>query len=303
MNHSPQVIAFTDVYGGSDATAPSFNKPRYIRGGSLNTPISLGVVPGNGLRVTGTIGAESGTQTLFFLFRAAEPRRIALQRVPLNPYTDQYITLGLRGPDGNAIPLRPEAPPSAQDATTVVISGGRVPRLREGYVDFDYWDAGYAEAEDLFFNTPPAASTDSGTADKIASLVPEASEKLLPGDYVITVSSSQWPALPFRLQVLARPAEELGGVASFSVEGTGRVGLFDLDGFAVFQVDASGQMSRLYTFGANSSFSYSADSYWEDGYALNDGAAGDVPNPQVADFSITATALVQRLSPLQGAFF
>ena len=273
MNHSPQVIAFTDVYGGSDATAPSFNKPRYIRGGSLNTPISLGVVPGNGLRVTGTIGAESGTQTLFFLFRAAEPRRIALQRVPLNPYTDQYITLGLRGPDGNAIPLRPEAPPSVQDATAVVISGGRVPRLREGYVDFDYWDVGYAEAEDLFFNTPPAASTDSGTADKIASLVPEASEKLLPGDYVITVSSSQWPSLPFHLQIFASPTEELKGAATFAVEGAGRVGLLDLEGLGDFQVDASGQLSRLYMLGVN------------------------------ADFSITATALMQRLSPLQGLFF
>ena len=209
----------------------------------------------------------------------------------------------MRGADGNAIPVQSEAPPIPQSEVIRLIAGGGTLELQGGYVESDYWDEDYAEAEGLVLNIPQAVSTEFGTTQEIDSLVEAAGNERPAGVYTFTVSSSQWPPLPFRVQVLARPSEELHGLATLTVEGDGRVGLFDLDGLADFQIDGSGHLARLYTLGANELISYAADHYWEDGYAVNDGLAESEANPQVADFTITPTALVQRLSPLQGLFF
>jgi hypothetical protein len=253
--------------------------------------------------IEGLVGAQSGTQTLFFRFYAPRPARIGLRKVPLNPYADQYIALGLRGADGNAIPVLPEAPSEQPVGVTTLGATGGVIQLQGGYVPTGYWDEGYGEAEGLVLNIPPAISTEFGTAFEIDSLVAAAGKERPAGVYTFTVSSSQWPPLPFRLQILARPSEDLHGTATLSVEGAGRVGLFALGGFADFQIDAAGHLARLYTLGANELVSYAFDQYWEDGYAVSDGLAASVPTPQVADFSLTPTAEVQRLSPLQGLFF
>jgi hypothetical protein len=302
MDQSPAVQALVASYGGSDSTRPDFNRLRYVKFSSTHEPRDLGQIPEGAMVLDGLVGAQSGTQTLFFRFYAPRPARIGLRRVPLNPYTDQYISLALRGADGNAIAVQPEAPP-AQAASVVSIAGGAILELQGGYIESDYWDEGYAEAEGLVLNIPPVISAEFGTTQEIDSLVAAAGDERPAGVYTITVSSSQWPPLPFRLQVLARPSEDLLGVATFAIEGEGRVGLFDLDALADFQLDASGHLARLYTLGANQLISYAADQYWDDGYAVNDGLAASEATPQVADFTITPTALVQRLSPLQGSYF
>lgn len=303
MDQSSAVQALVASYGGSDSVAPNFNCSRYVRFFSIHEPRDLGEIPEGALVLDGLVGAQSGTQTLFFRFHALLPARIGLRKVPLNPYTDQYIALGLSDPDGNNIPIQPEAPPASQIFTTEVRSGAVALELQPGYLEADYWDEGYAEAEGLVLNIPPAISTEFGTTQEIDSLVAAAGALRPAGTYTITVSSSQWPQLPFRLQLIARPSEELHATGTLVIDPTGRLGLFDLDGLAEFQVDATGHLARLYTLGADLLISYTVDQYWQDGYAVNDGLAAADPNPQVADFTITPTALVQRLSPIQGLFF
>ena len=323
MDQSPAVQALVAGYGGSDSTLPNFNRPQYVRFASIHDSRDLGQIPAEGVVLDGLVGAQSGTQTLFFRFHSPQPARIGLRRVLLNPYTDQYITLGLRGPDGLLIPVQPDAPPTPPGDTFRLVSDGGFSNLAEGYVrdgywaSFDggysvvdlkegyaedgYWDEIYVQIEDLIL-VPPVISLEFGAAQEVDSLVIAAAEQRPPGIYTVTVSSSQWPQLPFRLQLLVRADRDLRGVADFTIQGTGRL-LFDLGGVAAFRIDAVGRLARLYILGAATSLSYSAGQYWDDGYAIADGASGETPNPQVADFTIKPTAKVQRLSPSQGAFF
>jgi len=333
VDQSPAVQALVAGYGGSDSTLPNFNRPQYVRFASIHDSRDLGQIPAEGVVLDGLVGAQSGTQTLFFRFHSPQPARIGLRRVLLNPYTDQYIALGLRGPDGLLIPVQPDAPPTPPGDTFRLVSDGGFSNLAEGYARNGYWDeggsgappqghvedgywdddysvidfgGGYSvvdlkEGEDLIL-VPPVISLEFGAAQEVDSLAIAAAEQRPPGIYTVTVSSSQWPQLPFRLQLLVRADRDLRGVADFTIQGTGRL-LFDLGGVAAFRIDAVGRLARLYILGAATSLSYSAGQYWDDGYAIADGASGETPNPQVADFTIKPTAKVQRLSPSQGAFF
>jgi hypothetical protein len=278
MDQSPAIQALVAGYGGSDPARPSAQRQHYTRFFSIHEPRDLGEIPGGTMMLDGVVGAQEGTQTLFFRFHAPEPARIGLRQVPLNPYTDQYISLGLSGPDGKAIPVQSGAPPAQQTVTTRLISEGQSVRLEGGYIADDYWDEGYAEAEGVFLFTPPIFSIEFGSASEIDSLIASAGGECPPGAYIITVASSQWPPLPFRVQILARSSAKLPALATLSLEGSGRVGLFDLEGTPDFALDAAGRLTRTYHPGA-------------------------APSPLISDFSITTSAKVQRLSPLQGLFF
>jgi hypothetical protein len=85
MDQSPAVQALVASYGGSDSTRPDFNYQRYVQFFSTHEPRDLGQLTEGALVLEGLVGAQSGTQTLFFRFHAPRPARIGLRQVPLNP--------------------------------------------------------------------------------------------------------------------------------------------------------------------------------------------------------------------------
>jgi hypothetical protein len=240
MDQSVAELAARAAYGGSDATVPSFNFPAYVRFASVHEPRDFGVVETLKLDLQGLVGAESGTQTLFFSFTLAQPAKIGLRRIRLNPYTDQYISTSLRDGGGNQIPLGVDgfARSGIDDAFAFEIL--EPIEVDIGYVNCGYWDNGYAEYD--CFRVPLPARNLSG--DPEDPFEPIDAELLPAGEYVFTVSSSQWPKLPYRIQLVAAPQPALSGTAGGRLDGSARLTLNLLAGAAGGRLDLQGAIQR-----------------------------------------------------------
>jgi len=107
QDHSARLITLTRHYGGSDSTAPSFNRPAYVRGASLQDPIRLSRIPLDGVTVSGFVGAEAGTQTLYFHFETTQPTTIFLSLQGQGPRTDQYVGVALSSRGLGSLALKP----------------------------------------------------------------------------------------------------------------------------------------------------------------------------------------------------
>lgn len=55
----------------------------------------------------GVLGAQSGSQTLFFRATLNGPADVRIRKLPGNPREDQYIRVGVIGPGGKSLPLDP----------------------------------------------------------------------------------------------------------------------------------------------------------------------------------------------------
>lgn len=91
--------------GGSDDTSPSFNNPEYVRFNSLKSSQDLGTWGSLKATLRGVVGAEAGTQTLFFKFQLTEPGFIRLKLLPVNRWTDRFLQVSLLGADLQGLPL------------------------------------------------------------------------------------------------------------------------------------------------------------------------------------------------------
>lgn len=237
MDQSAQEAKLVSNYGGSDSTQPSFNYPRYVRYASVHEPKDFGVVEFLRLDIEGDVGAESGTQSLFFRFTITKPARIGLRRVALNRYTDQYISISLRNGSGEQIPLGIDGFANSQiiDVTGLELLAPEPQDL--GYVTCGYWVTTYAQYDCFSIFFPPRVF--SGDPDDPFDSV---SGELLPaGQYTFVVSSSQWPKLPYRVQAVVSPQVELAGDASFDIDGRGRLGLADLQGVVDLEIRPEGR--------------------------------------------------------------
>lgn len=241
MDQSAAEVAIARAYGGSDSTESNFNRPAYVRFGSVHEPRDFGVVETLRLDIQGRVGAESGTQTLFFSFTTNKPAKIGLRRVRLNPRTDQYITIALRDPDGRQVPLGIDGYASSRLNDDFQIEQSLPVSVDIGYVECGYWDTGYAEY-DCFRVLRPGRVLFSGDPDD--SFEPFDAELLPAGRYTFTVSSSQWSKLPYRIQAVVAPQVDLGGQVGGSLNLEGRFTLRQLSGQAVAQLRLEGGVQR-----------------------------------------------------------
>lgn len=175
--------------------------------------------------LSGLIGAERGTQTLFFSFSIPTPARIGLLLVRQNRYEDQYISVSLHNDDG-PIPLgidgfarSPLEYPIEFERTTPV-------SVELGYVDCGYWQTGYAVGDCAVFNTKFIEEDAYGDLDyefdsPYGAVMPA-------GKYGFTVSSSQWPKLPYKLILAIIPPGELSAVLECRADPQGHIGLAPL---------------------------------------------------------------------------
>lgn len=250
MDESANLIDIVRSYGGSDVAAPSFNRMRYTRHGSVHEPLDLGAVERLNTVIEGNIGAESGTQTLFFSFETLCPSRIGLRLIHLQPYTDQYISIGLSGENG-LIPLGIDgfAGSTIDEFLEVVTSADVV-------LDLGYATCGYfvPRVEALYPDIAPYTELDCSSLTIPGVSVGEVFDpdenfdspygaKLPEGRYGFTVSSSQWPQLPYCIQVAVVPAGELEGVALGQSLPTGRLSQGSIAAVATMQSLANGLVS------------------------------------------------------------
>jgi hypothetical protein len=245
VDQSAAKVATIQAYGGSDSTLPNFNRPSYVRFFSVHQPRDFGAVPFLRLDLEGLVGAESGTQTLFFSFTTTKPARIGLRRINTNRYTDQYISIGLRDPDGKQVPLGADG--FARSSVIDIVSIELLDPLEAdiGYAVCGYWDKGYAEY-DCFKVFRPSRIQTGDPDDPFESL---GGELMPPGRYVFTVSSSQWPQLPYRIQAIVAPQVDLAGAAEFRLEPQGRLAIQLLRGSADLSLAVTGRIAQTFDLG------------------------------------------------------
>ena len=93
----------SDSYGGSSKTSPSFLRLDHVKFNSISKAKDLGSVDNLNVVITGTIGSESGTNTLYFKVVTEGQSDIRITSNPINKYTDKYLSLGVL--DGNKKPM------------------------------------------------------------------------------------------------------------------------------------------------------------------------------------------------------
>lgn len=234
------------AYGGSDNTAPSFNRPHYVRYFSVNSPRDFGVLETFYADIEGLVGSEAGAGSIFFRFQIDRPARVDLRQILSNPYTDQYVSVTLRdeGGDGRLIPIgASEAAVPAELVPTVQVLD---PVMGEGgYVLSGYWEEGYAEFDNTMVPLPAVVTfTPAGAA---VDNTPGA--RLPAGVYSFLVACSQWVKLPYRLQLSVLIDEGLKGVADLSLEPTARLGLASLAGAADLRLVGSARLRQTLELG------------------------------------------------------
>lgn len=81
--------------------APSFNRPELVRYDSLRDSKDLGRITDIKAHLSGFVGAEAGTQSLFFSFELVEPASIQVQALTDSKWTQRFVSVGLRSEAGS----------------------------------------------------------------------------------------------------------------------------------------------------------------------------------------------------------
>lgn len=106
-----QTQAFEDIrtsYGGSDPTYPSFLRSYYVKHNSVSKSRDLGAVESLIADVSGSIGSQAGTNTLFFKFELVSPADVRIQIRPSGSSTDRFLAFSLLDSSRNPIQLDAE---------------------------------------------------------------------------------------------------------------------------------------------------------------------------------------------------
>jgi hypothetical protein len=242
VDQSKAIQAITNTYGCSDNTQPNFNRSRYVRHASVYDPRDLGVLTGDRLVIEGLVGAESGTQTLFFTFRLEEQTQLLLALSSTNQYTRQYISFSIRGPSGDVLPL-PVADRLIPASIPVITF----------YVDPGYWDDEYTRVEIEPATRPLPIQQDSDQGQPAGT--GGGGEPVGPGVYTLLISSSQWPQLPFRLELAAVNSVELSAEVGLRFGVTARTGLTPLSALLAASLELEGRVGRAVALAGSAGFS------------------------------------------------
>ena len=83
------------AHGGSVSTDPSFLRPRFVQYNSVSKSRDLGLVNNFLGTFEGEIGAQAGTQTLFFKITTRGDANLKIVQNPVNRFTDKQISIGI----------------------------------------------------------------------------------------------------------------------------------------------------------------------------------------------------------------
>lgn len=105
LDQSAQQEAFRQSYGGSDNTASSFIRPQYVQYNSLKKSRDFGRIDNFGAHLTGAVGGQTGSSTLFFRLETTAIAKIGIRSRMDNPITDRTISVGILDSERNPMPL------------------------------------------------------------------------------------------------------------------------------------------------------------------------------------------------------
>ena len=95
----------SNSYGGSVKASPSFLRLDHVKFNSISKAKDLGSVDNLNTRITGHIGAEVGTNTIYFKVQSLGEADIRITKNLLNKHTDKYISIGVLNVDKKPMPL------------------------------------------------------------------------------------------------------------------------------------------------------------------------------------------------------
>jgi hypothetical protein len=84
-------------YGGSDPTLPSFLRPYYVKYNAVSKSRDLGQTDILIADLTGEIGSEAGSNTLYF--------KVAVRKLSSGASTDRFLSVGILDAERKPIPL------------------------------------------------------------------------------------------------------------------------------------------------------------------------------------------------------
>lgn len=90
-------------YGGSSPSDPSFLRPNRVLYNSISKSRDLGNINNFKGTFSGTIGSETGTQTIFFKANILGKAAIQISKNKINKYTDNQISVGILDADRKPI--------------------------------------------------------------------------------------------------------------------------------------------------------------------------------------------------------
>lgn len=93
------------AYGGSDNTAASFLRPQYNRYNNVSKSRDFGVVDNLSVSLSGELGSQMGSSTLFLKVVTRGLSRFQITKIPINPYADHAISVGLLDENRHQVPL------------------------------------------------------------------------------------------------------------------------------------------------------------------------------------------------------
>jgi len=102
---SSSINKLTGSYGGSDKSSPSFLRPERVKYHTPAKAKDLGIVFNLNTTLTGKIGSEAGTNTLYFKVTTQGESDLRILKNSLNKYTDQYISFGMLNEHLDQLPI------------------------------------------------------------------------------------------------------------------------------------------------------------------------------------------------------
>ena len=101
---SSSINKLTGAYGGSEKSSASFLRKQHVKYNSLSKAKDFGRVVNLQTTITGDIGGEAGSHTLFFKVTTDGESDIKISKNSIEKYKDQYISIGLLNGDGTPMP-------------------------------------------------------------------------------------------------------------------------------------------------------------------------------------------------------
>lgn len=129
LDQTGKYEAYRRQYGGSDNTAPSFNRPQYSKYNSLSKSRDFGSVDNFGATINGVVGGHTGRSTLYFKIRTLGVARLGVTSNPLGSIDDRLISVSILDDEHNPIALGPGgfAERAPLDSETTFKTNDRLP--------------------------------------------------------------------------------------------------------------------------------------------------------------------------------
>lgn len=121
LDQGPELERRRRRYGGSEPSMPSFLRPQHLRYNSLLKSRDLGVTDNLSAVLSGVVGGQSGSSTLFFRVATRGPARLGVALTPGDRYSDRALRVGICDADHNPLPLDDTgfaSPPAVHNASS-----------------------------------------------------------------------------------------------------------------------------------------------------------------------------------------